>query len=91
MVSMNSITFGYHRVDGKICAESELGTFQLKDEKSVSRQHLTLTVSNVKRGDGVSVATSEMRQVSFSDNYSLLYIRDPRLALKMKPQNTVQK
>ena len=29
-------------------------SFQLKDEKSVSRQHLTLTVSPVKPGDGVS-------------------------------------
>ena len=30
-----------------------LGAFQLKDEKSVSRQHLTLSVSNVTPGDGV--------------------------------------
>ena len=29
-------------------------SFQLKDEKTVSRQHLTLTVSPVKQGDGVS-------------------------------------
>ena len=29
-------------------------SFQLKEEKSVSRQHLTLTVSPVKPGDGVS-------------------------------------
>ncbi|KAK0516660.1 hypothetical protein JMJ35_001263 [Cladonia borealis] len=32
-------------------------SFQLKDEKSVSRQHLTLTVSNVKPGDGSLVHT----------------------------------
>ena len=33
------------------------GAFQLKDEKSVSRQHLTLSVSNVTPGDGVGVPT----------------------------------
>lgn len=32
-------------------------SFQLKDEKSVSRQHLTLTVSAVKAGDGSLVHT----------------------------------
>lgn len=32
------------------------GAFQLKDEKSVSRQHLTLSVANVKPGDGVGLA-----------------------------------
>ncbi|KAF6224526.1 hypothetical protein HO173_013043 [Letharia columbiana] len=32
-------------------------SFQLKDEKSVSRQHLTLTVSAVKPGDGSLVHT----------------------------------
>ena len=39
-------------------------SFQLKDEKSVSRQHLTLTVSAVKSGDGVS-SRSSSRQCNF--------------------------
>ena len=37
-----------------LSADKISASFQLKDEKSVSRQHLTLTVSNVKPGDGVS-------------------------------------
>ena len=38
----------------QLSANNSSASFQLKDEKSVSRQHLTLTVSNVKPGDGVS-------------------------------------
>ena len=37
-----------------LSADNISASFQLKDEKSVSRQHLTLTVSIVKPGDGVS-------------------------------------
>lgn len=35
-------------------ADCSPASFQLKDEKSVSRKHITLSVSNVKPGDGVS-------------------------------------
>lgn len=38
----------------QLSTNNSSASFQLKDEKSVSRQHLTLTVSNVKPGDGVS-------------------------------------
>ena len=38
-------------------------SFQLKDEKSVSRQHLTLTVSPVKPGDGVSFTHGQIIRV----------------------------
>ncbi|KAL6716660.1 hypothetical protein ACLMJK_006228 [Lecanora helva] len=37
--------------------KGKTGAFQIKDEKSVSRQHLTLTVSNVKPGDTSLVHT----------------------------------
>ena len=39
-------------------------SFQLKDEKSVSRQHLTLTVSAVKPGDGVSPTHNRNTKIS---------------------------
>ncbi len=35
-------------------ADITLASFQLKDEKSVSRKHITLSVATVKPGDGVS-------------------------------------
>ena len=38
-------------------------SFQLKDEKSVSRQHLTLTVAPVKLGDGVSPTLGPIIQI----------------------------
>lgn len=40
-------------------------SFQLKDEKSVSRQHLTLTVSAVKPGDGVSSAHDQVTRILY--------------------------
>ena len=65
-------------------------SFQLKDEKSVSRQHLTLTVSPVKPGDGVS--TTRDPSLDFpTDCRSRLYILDQRSQSKMKPQSLVRR
>lgn len=61
-------------------ADQTSGAFQLKDEKSVSRQHLTLSVANVKPGDGVSLARG--RALNFANHSQSLVHTRSEVSLK---------